>query len=99
MDIQNTFSDIRNCFLDIQNNYFGYPKNGINVNSACHRSDALQAGSSALSSHLSTSSWLLRSPQLIILREMDHVRHSNCSNVMYASLLQKMITESTRQHI
>jgi len=36
MDIQNTFSDIRNCFLDIQNNYFGYPKNGINVNSACH---------------------------------------------------------------
>ena len=36
MDIQNTFSDIRNCFLDVQNNYFGYPKNGINVNSACH---------------------------------------------------------------
>ena len=36
MDIQITFSDIRNCFLDIQNNYFGYPKNGINVNSACH---------------------------------------------------------------
>ena len=36
MDIQNTFSDIRNCFLDIQNNYFGYPKTGINVNSACH---------------------------------------------------------------
>jgi len=36
MDIQNTFSDIRNCFLDIQNNYFGYLKNGINVNSACH---------------------------------------------------------------
>jgi len=36
MDIQNTFSDIRNCFLDMQNNYFGYPKNGINVNSACH---------------------------------------------------------------
>jgi len=22
--------------LDIPNNYFGYPKNGINVNSACH---------------------------------------------------------------
>ena len=36
MHIQNTFSDIRNCFLDIQNNYFGYPKKGINVNSACH---------------------------------------------------------------
>jgi len=31
------FSDITNSFLDIQNNYFGYPKNGINVNSACHR--------------------------------------------------------------
>jgi len=37
MDIQNTFSDIRNCFLDIKKNYFGYPKNGINVNSACLR--------------------------------------------------------------
>jgi len=36
MDIQNTFSDIRDCFLDIQNNNFGYPKTGINVNSACH---------------------------------------------------------------
>ena len=39
MDIQNTFSDIRNCFLDIQNNYFGYPKTGINVNSACHKDE------------------------------------------------------------
>jgi len=37
MDIQNTFSDIRNCFLNIQNNFSGYPKNGIYVNSACHK--------------------------------------------------------------
>ena len=41
MDIQNTYSDIRNCFLDIQNNYFGYPKNGINVNSACYKAAIL----------------------------------------------------------
>jgi len=43
MDIQITFSDIRNCFLDIQNNYFGYPKNGINVNSACHIHKSIKA--------------------------------------------------------